>query len=174
MLISRIEVLPDYAALIAEVQGLVDRVGFKIDQIICQGRSTDTEDWHLGTGSILDLEHKDEGSYSNIFPSLSGSIIEKYIKRYGGYRTRIMNVAPRRCYSVHKDPTPRIHIPIVTNKECWMCWPFDKEAQRMQVGYSYWTDTTKWHTFMNCGKEPRIHIVMCVSDLTLESVIGRL
>lgn len=164
-LISKVEIIPDYKELLTEVQTLIEKVGFKNDQIICQGRTTDAEDWHLGIGSIVDLEHKDEDSYCNIFPSLAGSLIEKYIKKYGGFRTRIMNVTPRHCYSVHRDPTPRIHIPLITNKECWMVWPFNKETQRMPMGYSYWTDTTKWHTFMNCGKEPRIHIVMCVNDV---------
>lgn len=166
MLISKIEVLPDYQDLVKEVQGIIDKVGFKVDQIICQGRTTDVEDWHLGTGRIDELEHKDEDSYINVFPSLSGSIIEKYIKRYNGYRTRILHVQRRHCYSVHRDPTPRIHIPIITNKECWMVWPFNKESQRMPAGYSYWTDTTKFHSFMNGGTEGRIHIVMCVDNKT--------
>lgn len=173
-LISRLEVIKDHAQLVAEVQDLIAKVGFKTDQIICQGRSTDQEDWHLGIGSIYDLEHKDEDSYVNIFPSLAGTLIEKYIKRYNGFRTRIMNVQQRHCYSVHRDPTPRIHIPLITNPNCWMVWPFNKDCQRMSAMHSYWTDTTKHHTFMNAGTEPRIHIVMCVSDKEPTALINHL
>jgi len=171
MIISTIERLPDYAALVSEVQELIARVGFANNQLICQGRSSDTEDWHLGTGSIYELEHKDEDSYSNIFPSLEGTLIAKYIKRYGGFRTRIMNMNPRHCYSVHRDPTPRVHIPIVTNRECWMIWPFNKECERMPVGNAYWTDTTKHHTFINSGLEDRIHMVICVNATKPEDAI---
>jgi len=174
MLISRIEHLPDYDALAKEVQDIIDKVGFDVDQIICQGRASDAEDWHLGTGRIDELEHKNEDEYVNVFPSLAGSLIEKYIKKYNGYRTRILQVRQRHCYSVHKDPTPRIHIPITTNRDCWMMWPFDKEAQRMPPGFSYWTDTTKYHSFMNGGTAGRIHIVMCISEAESESIIAQL
>jgi hypothetical protein len=174
MLISRIEQIQDYTELVKEVQDIVEKVDFKIDQIICQGRESDAEDWHLGTGRIDELEHKDEDSYINVFPSLSGTIIEKYIKKYNGYRTRILQVRQRHCYSVHRDPTPRIHIPIVTNRDCWMVWPFDKEAQRLPPGFAYWTDTTKFHSFMNGGTASRIHIVMCVADTDPNALIARL
>ena len=174
MLISRLEHLPDYPELVTEVQAIVDKVGFNTDQIICQGRNFDVEDWHLGVGRIDELEHKDEDSYNIVFPSLAGTLIEKYIKKYNGYRTRILQVRQRHCYSVHRDPTPRIHIPITSNRDCWMVWPFDKEAQRMPPGFAYWTDTTKYHSFMNGGTEGRIHIVMCVAETDPEAIIARL
>lgn len=174
MLIHRIEPILDLKELTAQVQELVAKVGFKSNQIICQGRTTDVEDWHLGVGRIYELEHKNEDEYTNIFPSLAGTVLEKYIKRYNGFRTRIMTVPPRHCYSVHRDPSPRIHIPLITNKECWMVWPYDKENVKMPAQFSYWADTTKHHTFLNGGEEDRIHIVMCINDTTPDSVISKL
>jgi hypothetical protein len=171
-MLTLIEKLEDYANLVTEIQDLVTRVGFKNDQLICQGRSSDTEDWHLGIGSINDLEHKDEDSYNNIFPSLENTTIAKYIKRYNGFRSRIMNITPRHCYTIHRDPTPRVHIPIVTNRDCWMVWPYSKEIQHMPVGYSYWTDTRKHHTFLNGGQANRIHLVICISATDPKNVIA--
>ena len=54
-MLTVIEKLEDYANLVTEIQDLVTRVGFKNDQLICQGRSSVTDDWHLGIGSINDL-----------------------------------------------------------------------------------------------------------------------
>ena len=162
---SRLEKITDFNLLVEEVQDLIKRVGLSENQIICQGREQDGEDWHLGTGSLLELEHKEEDTYKYIFPSLKGTVLEKYIKKYNGYRTRIMNVSPRNCYSIHRDPTPRIHIPIVTNKDAWMVWPHYNECHHMGLGYTYWADTTKFHSFMNAGVEDRIHIIMCVNAM---------
>lgn len=69
---------------------------------------------------------------------------------------------PRKCYSVHQDPTPRLHIPIITNEHCWMVWPKDQFCVHLNEGYVYWTNTQKYHSFLNGGTEDRIHIVMCV------------
>jgi len=162
---SRLEKITDFNLLVEEVQDLIKRVGLSENQLICQGREQDGEDWHLGTGSLLELEHKEEDTYKYIFPSLKGTVLEKYIKKYNGYRTRIMNVSPRNCYSIHRDPTPRIHIPIVTNKDAWMVWPHYNECHHMGLGHTYWADTTKFHSFMNAGAEDRIHIIMCVDAM---------
>ena len=79
------------------------------------------------------------------------------------YRTRVMNMAPRTCYTYHTDPTGRFHIPLITNENCFFI--IDDEVVRLPAnGEIYFIDTTKKHTFVNASSENRIHIVGCKFD----------
>ena len=74
------------------------------------------------------------------------------------FRTRIMRLRPYQCYSYHIDPSPRIHIPLITNENCFMI--IDDMLYRYPAdGNYYLADTTKIHTFVNASLEDRIHIV---------------
>jgi hypothetical protein len=134
-------------------------------QIMCQTNQPGVEDWYTGVGRVESLENKHEDDYFHIQPSLKGSLIEKYILKYNGFRTRIMSMPPKSVYTVHADNTPRIHIPIVTNEHCWMVWPFEQECHHLNESFSYLTDTKKIHTAFNGSlTSHRIHIVMCVDN----------
>jgi endonuclease III-like uncharacterized protein len=100
-----------------------------------------------------------EKDFNIIQPELEGSLIEHYLKKYNLYRSRIMLMTPKTCYSVHSDPCPRIHIPITPNKKSWMVWPFDNQCHRFEEGSVYLVDTTKPHSFFNGSNIDRIHIV---------------
>lgn len=156
--------ITNFKKLHDEIFDIIDTVGFINNQIILQSIAGQ-ENWHLGIGSIEDLEEKDEQQYISIHGKVKHTEISKIIETCGGFRTRIMSMDSRRCYSIHKDPTPRIHIPILTNDQCWMIWPYDNVCKQMLYEQIYFTDTTKAHTFVNGGLEPRIHLVMCVSKL---------
>ena len=79
------------------------------------------------------------------------------------YRTRVMNMGPKSCYSYHQYPTPRMHIPLITNEKCFFV--LDDEVVRLPAdGQSYFIDTRKMHTFVNASFENRIHIVGCVDE----------
>ena len=52
-----------------------------------------------------------ELDYHLLNPYFKDTIFEKLISDYKMYRTRFMWVNRMSCYSVHKDSTPRIHIP---------------------------------------------------------------
>ena len=160
----------DFELLKKEILELVDRVGFQgpyKNQIICQSLTEGVEDWETGIGSIEELEVRQEQEYKYLQPSLTGSQIENLINEFLAFRSRIMIIQPKSCYSVHGDPTPRIHIPIVSNKSCWMIWPNNQVCRRMPTGIIYLADTTINHTFINGGDKPRIHLVMCVDKETI-------
>jgi len=153
----------NFEELKKEVQELLDKKPHDQNQIICQSLSEDDENWYTGIGSIEELEIKEEKSYKFINKSLKNTEIEKLINKHQGFRARIMIMPPRQCYSVHADPAPRIHIPIVTNDQCWMIWPTRSNCFQLKEEIVYWTDTRIPHTFINGSKENyRIHIVMCV------------
>jgi hypothetical protein len=85
------------------------------------------------------------------------------LSELGMYRTRLMNMKPKTCYSYHWDPTKRMHIPLITNENNFFV--IDDEVSRYPADGSYYLiDTTKKHTFVNASFENRLHIVGCVDE----------
>ncbi len=162
MLVRPLYFIDNFETLVQEVLNIINTVKFEKNQIICQTLNDDIDNWRSGIGRIDELEETEERKYSRINSSLKGTYLEKLITQHSAYRTRIMMMPPRQCYSVHADPSQRIHIPIVTNDQCWMIWPKFNSCNQLLTHRAYLTDTTKPHTFINGGTEDRIHIVMCV------------
>ena len=78
-------------------------------------------------------------------------------------RVRILLKEPRSTLSWHRDPEPRLHIPIITNPGCIMV--IDNVAKHMPAdGSVRVTNNTKYHNAFNGGEENRIHLVACVLD----------
>ena len=93
--------------------------------------------------------------------------ITRFIKENNLYRTRVMKLMPRKCYSYHWDRTPRIHLAVQTREDCFITVD-DVLTHIPADGYAYWIDTRKNHTAMNCsGDFERVHIVGC-TQMTLE------
>ena len=88
-------------------------------------------------------------------------VYETLSKKYKLGRVRILLKEPRSTLSWHRDPEPRLHIPIITNPGCIMV--IDNVAKHMPAdGHAWITNNTKYHNFFNGGEEDRIHIVACV------------
>ena len=84
-------------------------------------------------------------------------------KKYKLGRVRLLWKLPRTTLSWHRDPEPRLHIPIVTNFGARMC--IDTEVHHMPADGSVWiTDNTKYHNAFNGGEEDRVHLVATVLD----------
>ena len=78
-------------------------------------------------------------------------------------RVRILLKEPRSTLSWHRDPEPRLHIPLITNPGCLMV--IDNVAKHMPADGSVWvTNNTKYHNAFNGGEENRVHLVACVLD----------
>lgn len=161
-IVKLIEPVENFEQLRSEILNVVDTV--QGSQIMCQGLANNPEDWTTGSGRIKQLDNNNERDYNVINPQLKGTVLEYYIKRYNGFRTRIMIMPEKHCYSIHPDLTPRIHIPIVTNNQAWMIWPYSNQCHRLSEGNVYWTDTRKFHTFINGSTVKRIHLVICVNN----------
>ena len=84
-------------------------------------------------------------------------------KKYKLGRVRLLWKLPRTTLSWHRDPEPRLHIPIVSNFGARMC--IDTEVYHMPADGSVWiTDNTKYHNAFNGGEEDRVHLVATVLD----------
>ena len=90
-------------------------------------------------------------------------VYDKLSSKYKLGRVRILLKQPRSTLSWHRDPEPRLHIPIITNPGCVMV--IDNAAYHMPADGSVWiTNNTKYHNAFNGGEENRIHLVACVLD----------
>ena len=109
----------------------------------------------------------DEESYSEFIPDYENTyfkeIFDTISSKYKLGRVRILLKEPRSTLSWHRDPEPRLHIPIITNPGCIMV--IDNVAKHMPADGSVWiTNNTKYHNAFNGGEENRIHLVACVLD----------
>ena len=84
-------------------------------------------------------------------------------KKFKLGRVRILLKEPRSTLSWHRDPEPRLHIPIITNPGCIMV--IEEIAKHLPAdGYAWVTNNMKYHNFFNGGEEDRIHLVACLTD----------
>ncbi len=109
----------------------------------------------------------DEAAYSEFISDYKETyfkeVVETLQKNYKIGRVRILLKEPRSTLSWHRDPEPRLHIPIITNPGSIMV--IDNVAKHMPADGSVWiTNNTKYHNAFNGGEENRIHLVACVLD----------
>ena len=90
-------------------------------------------------------------------------VFDELKKYYKLGRVRLLLKEPRSTLSWHRDPEPRLHVPIITNPGCIMV--IDNVAKHMPADGSVWiTNNTKYHNAFNGGEENRVHLVACVLD----------
>ena len=109
----------------------------------------------------------DESKYSQVVPDFNNTyfqeVYEKLNKKFKLGRVRILLKEPRSTLSWHKDPEPRLHIPIITNLGCSMV--IENVAKHLPADGSVTiTNNTKYHNFFNGGEQDRIHLVACMLE----------
>ena len=90
-------------------------------------------------------------------------VYEKLSKKFTLGRVRILLKEPRSTLSWHRDPEPRLHIPIITNPGCIMV--IENIARHLPAdGSVYITNNLKYHNAFNGGEENRVHLVACLTN----------
>ena len=118
------------------------------------------------TGVEVQRESKiDEHKYTEFVDDFKNTyfkeVYEQLTKKYKLGRMRLLLKEPRSTLSWHRDPEPRLHIPIYTNPGAIMV--VDNVAKHMPADGSVWiTNNTKYHNAFNGGEENRVHLVACV------------
>jgi len=125
---------------------------------------------HLGNEVSRDIEI-DESAYTELVPEFKNTYFKEVIdvlsSKYKLGRIRILLKEPRSTLSWHRDPEPRLHIPIFTNPGCLMV--IDSVAKHMPADGSVWiTNNTKYHNAFNGGEESRVHLVACVLNYNFD------
>ena len=150
------DILDEYNRLESSIQW-TDH-GYQGKQVGLQYKRND-DPWTSSVGKSKGLEFL----YSNLNPFFKETIFETIIQKFKLFRTRLMWVNPFCCYSMHKDHTLRIHIPIITNPECYLVFK-NTTPQHISVGNVYLVNTKEEHTFINCSNQSRLHLVGLIKD----------
>jgi len=109
----------------------------------------------------------DESKYTQILPEFENTYFNEVYnvlsKKFKLGRVRLLLKEPRSTLSWHKDPEPRLHVPIITNLGCSMV--IENIAKHLPAdGKVTITNNTKYHNFFNGGEQARIHLVACVLE----------
>ena len=107
-----------------------------------------------------------EIEFSEFNPVFSGTYFEEVVgelsKRFPIGRTRVLSKGLYSCNSWHRDPEPRLHIPIVSNPGSLFI--VNHHATHLPAdGSVYFTDTRGYHTALNGGESRRVHIVAALA-----------
>ena len=109
----------------------------------------------------------DESKYTELVSEFKNTyfaeVYETLKKKFKLGRVRILLKEPRSTLSWHRDPEPRLHIPLISNPGCLMV--IDNVAKHMPADGSVTiTNNTKYHNFFNGGEQDRIHLVACLLE----------
>ena len=109
----------------------------------------------------------DESLYTEFVKDFEHTYFKKVYKKLSSKfklgRVRILLKEPRTTLSWHRDPEPRLHIPIVTNPGCMQV--IENVAKHLPADGSVWiTNNTKYHNAFNGGEENRVHLVACLTN----------
>jgi len=112
-------------------------------------------------------KHIDESLYTEFIKDFAHTyfkeVYEKLSSMFKLGRVRILLKEPRTTLSWHRDPEPRLHIPIITNQGCLQV--IENVAKHLPADGSAWiTNNTKYHNAFNGGEENRVHLVACLTD----------
>ena len=105
------------------------------------------------TGVEVQRESKiDEHKYTEFVDDFKNTyfkeVYDQLTKKYKLGRMRLLLKEPRSTLSWHRDPEPRLHIPIYTNPGAIMV--VDNVAKHMPADGSVWiTNNTKYHNAFN-------------------------
>jgi hypothetical protein len=155
-------ILECYYRLEPEIQ--FTEFGHKGSQAGVQYHINDENQWTSAVGRSRGVELE----YTQLNDTFKGTIFETIINQYQFKKTRLMWVYPYACYSMHRDSTPRVHIPLITNRNTYFVF-WHGLVKHLEPGFVHYTDTTSPHTFMNCSEEKRLHLVGAVEPNWINS-----
>lgn len=107
-----------------------------------------------------------EVEFSEFNPKFAGTYFEhvhsELAKRFPIGRTRVLSKGLYNCNSWHRDPEPRLHIPVLSNPGSLFI--VNHHVTHLPAdGSVYFTDTRGYHTALNGGETRRVHIVAALA-----------
>ena len=108
----------------------------------------------------------DESEFTELNEAFKGTYFEyihqQLTARYPIGRVRILKKDIYNCNSWHRDPEPRLHIPIYTNPGALFI--VNHHCTHLPAdGSVYFTDTRGYHTALNGGESSRVHLVAALA-----------
>ena len=107
-----------------------------------------------------------EAQFSSFNPAFAGTYFEEVWRalsaRFPIGRMRVLSKGLYNCNSWHRDPEPRLHIPVTTNPGS--LFVVGHHVTHLPAdGSVYFTDTRAYHTALNGGETRRVHIVAALA-----------
>ena len=140
------------------------------DETSVEGNNVRGKYWTIADESGKEVSRDidiDESKYTELVPEFENTYFKEVYnslsKKFKLGRVRLLLKEPRSTLSWHKDPEPRLHIPIITNLGCSMV--IENVAKHLPAdGHVTITNNTKYHNFFNGGEQSRVHLVACVLE----------
>ena len=151
----------DYTAFIDILQGVsVNLQKIKFDYEVLSDKLTDV----TNHGNSVLVQKKLHLMWNNTFIPESELVpytvgIVNFLKDRTQFNSvTYRSVQPNTAYNWHKDSGGLCyHIPIITNEGCWFV--YENRCFNMKAdGSVYKVNSSRNHTFVNAGNEPRIHL----------------
>ena len=171
-LVWKTNFLVDHVRLVAEVQSVIEKVGFhpSTNQIGLTHTSdcpVDVNRYFQSVGSLYDYDleqfRHQERDFDVFNKELSGTYLEWIYNNvpFRVARMRLMKMPPRKCLSIHEDTGPRYHFAIKTNPNSFLFFPTEKQSFQIPAdGFLYGMNAEKSHTAFNADLDSdRIHLV---------------
>lgn len=125
--------------------------------------------WLRGDARYIEEPREDlvpEVDFSEFNPKFKGTYFEyvhqELTKRFPIGRTRILSKGLYNCNSWHRDPEPRLHIPVLSNPGS--LFAVNHHVTHLPAdGSVYFTDTRGYHTALNGGETWRVHVVAALA-----------
>ena len=125
--------------------------------------------WLRGDDRYVEEAREDlvpEIDFSEFNPDFAGTYFEhvhsELARRFPIGRMRVLSKGLYNCNSWHRDPEPRLHIPILTNPGS--LFVVNHHVTHLPAdGSVYFTDTRGYHTALNGGESRRVHIVAALA-----------
>lgn len=169
--IDKLKTALDQALLITQFKGAVED-GFGAFSLTRRpGVQVETENDLSGLfhtrvdDSYREVEREelvDEFAFTEFVPALRNTYFRhvweslKEIAPIG--RMRVLSKGLYNCNSWHRDPEPRLHIPVISNPGSLFI--VNHHVTHLPAdGSVYFTDTRGYHTALNGGESHRVHIV---------------
>lgn len=113
---------------------------------------------------------KNEFEFTELLDIFEDTEMEEFMDYvpYELSRSRLFSLIERE-YSIHRDPSKRVHLPITTNETCMFSFYDDDEnllhTEHLPAdGSVYIVDTTYKHKAGNLSSTPRIHFVGSIKN----------
>lgn len=107
-------------------------------------------------------EAVDEFAFSEFVPAFADTYFKTVWQTLSAIapigRMRVLSKGLYNCNSWHRDPEPRLHIPVISNPGS--LFVVNHHVTHLPAdGSVYFTDTRGYHTALNGGEAHRVHIV---------------
>jgi hypothetical protein len=104
----------------------------------------------------------DEFAFTELVPTFANTYFKEVWETLSDIapigRMRVLSKGLYNCNSWHRDPEPRLHIPIISNPGS--LFVVNHHVTHLPAdGSVYFTDTRGYHTALNGGETNRVHIV---------------